>query len=138
MEELPLDGILVAVPATRRAAETETLIRRWGGTCIVGPLLEEVPVENEAPLRSAAEWGLREQLLEVLAGGHVIARGPKSAAALAESGLTPEWTPPGETSAEMATWLRPQLGAGDTVSVQLYGEPLPGLTMTLAATGARV
>ena len=90
MEEQPLHGILVAVPATRRAAETEALIRRWGGTCIVGPLLEEVPVEDEAPLRSAteevlsapatwsvhltgvgtrrwfaraAEWGFREQLL---------------------------------------------------------------------------
>jgi uroporphyrinogen-III synthase len=165
MEEQPLHGILVAVPATRRATETEALIRRWGGTCIVGPLLEEVPVEDEAPLRSAteevlsapatwsvhltgvgtrrwfakaAEWGLREQLLEVIGAGHVIARGPKSAAALAESGLTPEWTPPGETSAEMATWLRPQLGPEDTVSVQLYGEPVPGLTKTLAATGARV
>ena len=79
-----------------------------------------------------------EQLLKVLGAGHVIARGPKSAAALAENGLTPEWTPPGETSAEMATWLRPQVGPGDTVSLQLYGEPLPGLTATLAATGARV
>src|SRR5437879_11148407 len=165
MEEQPLHGILVAVPATRRAAETEALIQRWGGTSMVGPLLEEVPVEDEAPVRSAteeglraratwsvhlagvgtrrwfasaAEWGLREPLLEVLRAAHVIARGPKSSAALAESGLTPEWTPPGETSAEMATWLRPQLGPEDTVSVQLYGEPLPGLTATLAATGARV
>src|SRR5438876_5001259 len=154
MEELPLDGIRVAVPATRRAAETEALIRRWGGTSLVGPLLEEVPVEDEAPLRSAteevlsapatwsvhltgvgtrrwfakaAEWGLREQLLAVLGACHVIARGPKSAAALVESGLTPEWTPPRETSAEMAAWLRPQLGPEETVSVQLYGEPVPGL-----------
>src|SRR3977135_4198851 len=55
MEEQPLDGILVAVPATRRAAETEALIRRWGGTSLVGPLLEEVPVEDEAPLRTATE-----------------------------------------------------------------------------------
>jgi uroporphyrinogen-III synthase len=86
----------------------------------------------------AAEWGLRERLLGVLGAGHVIARGPKSTAALAENGLKPEWTPPGETSAEMATWLAPQLGPSDTVSLQLYGEPVPGLTLTLAATGARV
>jgi uroporphyrinogen-III synthase len=165
MEEQPLDGILVAVPATRRAAETDALIRRWGGTSLVGPLLEEVAVEDEAPLRwateevvaapatwsvhltgvgtrrwfaKAAEWGLRERLLGVLGAGHVIARGPKSTAALAENGLKPEWTPPGETSAEMATWLAPQLGPSDTVSLQLYGEPVPGLTLTLAATGARV
>jgi uroporphyrinogen-III synthase len=165
VDELPLNGILVAVPATRRAAETEALVRRWGGTCLVGPLLEEVPVADEAPLRSATEevvgapatwsvhltgagtrrwfakageWGLRERLLGVLGAAHVIARGPKSTAALAESGLTAEWTPPKETSAEMAAWLAPQLGPGDTVSLQLYGEPLPGLTLTLAATGARV
>ena len=165
MDELPLNGILVAVPATRRAAETEALIRRWGGTCIVGPLLEEVPVEDEAPLRSAteevlsapatwsvhltgvgtrrwfakaAEWGLRDQLLGVLSAGHGIARGPKSTAALAENGLEPEWTPPGETSSEMAAWLAPQLGPADTVSLQLYGEPVPALTLTLSATGARV
>ena len=165
MDELPLNGILVAVPATRRAAETEALIRRWGGASLVGPLLEEVPVEDEAPLRSAteevlsapatwsvhltgvgtrrwfakaAEWGMRERLLGVLSAGHVIARGPKSTAALAENGLKPEWTPPGETSAEMAAWLAPQLGPADTVSLQLYGEPLPSLTLTLSATGARV
>lgn len=165
MDDLPLRGILVAVPATRRAAETEALIRRWGGTSLVGPLLEELPVDDEAPLRMAteeivaapatwsihltgvgtrrwfaraAEWGLRERLLEVLAAAHILARGPKSTAALAESGLRPEWTPPGETSAEMAAWLGPKLRPTDTVSVQLYGEPLPGLTRTLAATGARV
>jgi uroporphyrinogen-III synthase len=55
-----------------------------------------------------------------------------------ESGLEPEWTPPGETSAEMAAWLAPRLGPADTVAVQLYGEPVPGLIGTLSATGARV
>src|SRR5260370_7486602 len=105
MEEQPLHGILVAVPATRRAAETEALIRRWGGTCIVGPLLEEVPVEDEAPLRSAteealsapatwsvhltgvgtrrcfpksAEWGLRDHLLHSIAPAPVIPIDPNS------------------------------------------------------------
>src|SRR5438046_6040774 len=121
MEELPLRGILVAVPATRRAAETEALIRRWGGTSIVGPLLQEVPMEDEAPLRSAteevlsapatwsvhltgvgtrrwfaraAEWGLRERLLEVLAAGPASGRGPKSAAARAETVRHPQRPPP--------------------------------------------
>jgi uroporphyrinogen-III synthase len=164
-EELPLDGILVAVPATRRAAETEALIRRWGGTCLVGPLLEEVPVEDEGPLRvateavldapatwsvhltgvgtrrwfaRAAEWGLGKRLLEVLGAAQVVARGPKSSAALAEAGLTPAWMPPGETSAEMAAWLAPKLGAADTVAVQLYGEPVPALIAALTGGGARV
>jgi uroporphyrinogen-III synthase len=165
MDNLPLAGIKVAVPATRRATETDALIRRWGGTSLIGPVLAEVPVEDEAPLRSAteeilrapatwslhltgvgtrrwfakaAEWGLRERLLEILGAGRVIARGAKSTAALAENGLVPEWTPQGETSAEMGAWLAPQLGPRDTVSVQLYGEPVPGLILALEATGARV
>ncbi len=163
-EPLPLSGIRVAVPATRRAVETEALIQRWGGTCLVGPLLEEVPVQDEGPLRAATEeilaapatwslhltgvgtrrwfgraaaWDLLDDLLAVLRSAHVIARGPKSTAALKESGLAPEWTPPGETSAEMAEWLSPQVGPADTVSIQIYGEPVPGLTGAIAATGAR-
>lgn len=162
---LPLEGIRVAVPATRRATETAALIRRWGGDPLVGPLLEEVPVEDEGPMRaateeilaapatwfvhltgagtrrwfgSAAEWGLLDRLLDLAHRSRVIARGPKSSAALAERDLEPEWTPPGETSAEIAAWLTPQVGPADTVSVQIYGEPVPGLTGSLADSGARV
>jgi uroporphyrinogen-III synthase len=164
-EDLPLEGIRVAVPATRRATETAALIRRWGGDPLVGPLLEEVPVADEAPMRAATEgiiaapagwsvhltgvgtrawitraeaWGLREPLLAVLRAARIVARGPKSRKALAEYELTPEWTPSGETSVEIGRWLAPQLTADDTVALQLYGEPLPALTEALAATGAEV
>src|SRR5256886_13257179 len=160
-----LEGIRVAVPATGRAAETAALVRRWGGEPLVGPLLEEVPVQDEAPMRAATEeivaapatwsvhltgvgtrrwlaraeaWGLRDPLLAVLAAARIVARGPKTSAALAEQGLQPAWIPPGETSGEIARWLAPQVGAADTVAVQLYGEPVPGLTATLRATGARL
>lgn len=160
---LPLTGIRVAVPATRRAAETEALVRRWGGTCLVGPLLEEVPVEDEAAMRAgtealiaapatwsvhltgvgtrrwfgrAAAWGVLDDLLAVLRSAHVIARGPKATAALKESGLAPEWIPPGETSAEMAAWLAPRLDLADTVAIQLYGEPVPGLVGAVTSSGA--
>jgi len=161
----PLEGIRVAVPATRRAAETAALVRRWGGEPLVGPLLEEVAVEDEGPLRAATEqivaapatwsvhltgvgtrrwlaraqaWGLRDPLLAVLAAARIVARGPKTSAALSEHGLKAAWIPPGETSGEIARWLAPQVGAADTVAIQLYGEPVPGLTATLAAAGARV
>src|SRR2546423_80533 len=103
----PLEGIRVAVPATRRAAETAALVRRWGGEPLVGPLLEEVPVEDEAPMRAATEeivaapatwsvhltgvgtrrwlaraeaWGLRDPLLAGLAGARIVARGPHTSA----------------------------------------------------------
>src|SRR5216684_2065191 len=105
-EPLPLSGIRVAVPATRRAVEAEALIQRWGGTCLVGPLLEEVPVQDEGPLRAATE--------EILA-----------APATWSLHLTGVGT---------RRWFG---GAADTVSIQIYGEPVPGLTGAIAATGAR-
>lgn len=160
-----LRGIRVAVPATRRADETAALIRRWGGEPIVAPLLQEIPVVDEAPLRAAtqdlidvgctwsihltgvgtrrwfersAEWGLLDALLGVLGGSGIIARGQKASAALADRGLAPTWIPAGETSAEIAAWLAPRVGHADTVSVQLYGEPVASLTAALSGQGARV
>ena len=162
---LPLAGLRVAVPASRRAAETEALIARWGGTSLVGPILDEVPVPDEAPMRHATEriiaapagwsvhltgvgtrrwfaaaagWGMLDDLLAVLTAATVVARGPKSAKALDEQGLQPAWTPSTETSTEIAGWLGPQVGPGDTVAVQLYGEPVPALTGSIAARGAEV
>lgn len=162
---LALSGIRVAVPATRRANETAALIRRWGGEPIVAPLLQEVPVVDEAPLRAAtqaiadagctwsihltgvgarqwferaSEWGLLDSLLEVLRGAGIIARGQKARAALAERGLAATWVPAGETSAEIAAWLAPQVGPADTVGLQRYGEPVATLTAALNRQGARV
>lgn len=162
---LPLAGLRVAVPASRRAAETEALIARWGGTCLVGPILDEVPVADEAPMReatsriiaapagwsvhltgvgtrrwfgAAAGWGMLDDLLAVLHAATVVARGPKSTKALTEYGLQPTWAPTTETSTEIAGWLGPQVGPGDTVAVQLYGEPVPALTGSIAGRGAEV
>src|ERR1051326_1546062 len=162
---LPLAGLRVAVPASRRAAETEALIARWGGTCLVGPILDEVPVADEAPLReatgriidapagwsvhltgvgtrrwfaAAAGWGMLDDLLGVLNSATGAARGPESTKALAEHGIQPTWLPPSEASTEIAGWLGPRVGPGETVAVQLYGEPVPALTGAIAATGAEV
>ena len=151
MDDL-LSGILVAVPATRRAAETEALIRRWGGTSLVGPLLEELPIEDEGPLRSAteeivaapatwsvhltgvgtcrwfvraAEWGLGERLLEVPVGGHIIARTEVDRSASQRAASSSEWTPPGETSAEMAEWLGPSSGLPTRCRSSCTASPCP-------------
>ena len=162
-DPLPLAGVYVGVPATRRAVETAALIRRWGGQPLVGQLLEEVPVTDEEALQAATEavlagpatwsvhltgvgtrrwfdraesWGKLERLLGVLSRARIVARGQKASAALAERGLQSAWTPPGETSAEIAAWLAPQLTPADVVAVQLFGEPVAPLTDALAATGA--
>lgn len=164
-DPLPLSGLTIAVPAARRAEETAALVRRWGGEPLVAPLLQEVPVPDEAPLRGATEaviadgvtfsvhltgagtrrwferaeaWGLSKVLLDRLRAARVIPRGQKTSAALAQWGLEAAWVPPGETSAEIAAWLVPQLASTDTVAVQLYGEPLPDFIHDLAGTGASV
>ena len=164
-EALPLTGLRVAVPATRRAEEAAALIRRWGGEPLVAPLLEELPVPDEAPLRAATEaviasgttwsvhltgvgtrrwleraesWGRLEDLLGALGSSGLIPRGQKAKAALRERGLSPAWVPEGETSSEIAAWLVPQLGQDDTVAVQLFGEPIPSLIEALEGTGATV
>lgn len=159
-----LAGLTVAAPAARRATETAALIRRWGGEPLVAPLLEEIPVEDEEPLRAATEevlaapatwsvhltgvgtrrwfdraagWGLLEPLTGVLGACRIVARGQKTSAALAERDLRPAWVPEGETSAEIAAWLGGRLSASDTVAVQLSGEPVPALREALEAAGAR-
>src|SRR5579862_4103403 len=133
-EALPLAGITVAVPATRRAQETAALVRRWGGEPLVAPLLQEVPVPDETRLRQATEaviaagptwsvhltgvgtrrwferaeaWGLGLALTDCLRAAQLIPRGQKATAALAQSGLEPAWVPAGETSAEISAWLVP-------------------------------
>lgn len=164
-ESLPLAGLTVAVPASRRAEETAALVRRWGGEPLVAPLLQEVPVPDEGPLRQATEavidigptwsvhltgtgtrrwferasdWGLGTALTDRLRAARLIPRGPKATAALAQAGLEPAWVPTSETSAEIAAWLAPQLSAADTVAVQLFGEPIPGLVGELSGAGAAV
>ncbi len=130
----------------------------------MAPVMEEVPVSEEGPLRlateeaargldwsvhltgtgtrrwfeKAAEWGLLEALLESLRRARIVARGPKAAAVLRQFGLTPVWSPPGETSEEVKEGLLERVRPGERVAVQLYGEPVPGLTEALRGAGARV
>lgn len=159
-----LQGIAVGVPAARRAEQTVTLVRRWGGVPMVGPTLREVPVEDDGPLRTATEeviasrsqwsihltgvgtrrwlegaeaWGLLDGLLETLRAAGVIARGGKSSAELRKNGLEPMWSPEGETSEEIADWLVPRLGQSEVVALQRAGHPVPELRHVVEGAGAR-
>ncbi|MGH2708055.1 MAG: uroporphyrinogen-III synthase [Actinomycetota bacterium] len=165
MVDLGLSGIRVALPAARRAKETAALVERWGGIPIIGPVLAEVPVEDDSDLREATEevatggvawsvhltgvgtrrwfasagiWGLSEALLGSLGRARLVARGPKSAAALKDHGLEPLWMPKGENSEEIAAWLAPQLEPGEAVALQIYGEEPPALGDAIGGAGARM
>lgn len=160
-----LAGLVVGVPAARRAEETAALVRRWGGVPLVGPALQEVPIEDEQPLRDATAdviasrpewsvhltgvgtrrwmeraqaWGLLESLRETLRDSCLVARGPKAAAALRSYDLQASWMPDDETSREIAAWLGPQVRPGHAVVIQRHGEPVPALEKALEAAGARV
>lgn len=160
-----LAGMVIGVPAARRALETGRLIERWGGTPLIGPTVEEVPVADPSPVLQAtrevidapAAWsvhltgvgtkrwfslagehGLLEDLRSTLGRAQVIARGQKASSALRSHQLEPAWVPPDETSREIAAWMKGRVRAGDVVAVQRHGEPVPGLTGPLQAAGARV
>jgi uroporphyrinogen-III synthase len=160
-----LEGLVVGIPAARKATETASLVERWGGTPLVGPAVEEIPVGDDKTLRTATEavlaqqpawsvhmtgvgtrrwfeqaeaWRLLPGLLDALGAAGVIARGRKAAQALRERHLEPAWTPEGETSAEIAAWLGPRVQAGETVAVQRHGEPAAALSSALTTAGARL
>ena len=155
----------MGVPATRRAAETAALVRCWGGSPIVAATFEEVAVEDEEPLRRATEevigtllthsvhltgvgtnrwfaraaaWGSLDALLDTLRRAQVVARGPKSSAALRAHGIEPAWIPQSETSHEIAQRLLEEVGPKSVVSLQRHGEPVPELVDALLAAGALV
>ena len=160
-----LVGLVVGVPAARRAAETASLVERWGGTPLVGPAVEEIPVGDDESLRAATEavvaqppawsvhlsgvgtrrwfeqaeeWGLLPSLLDALGAAGVIPRGPKAERVLRAQHLQPAWTPEGETSAEIAAWLSARVQAGESVVIQRHGEPSAALSASLEAAGARL
>lgn len=160
-----LAGLTVGIPAARRAQETAQLVRRWGGSPLVGPTVREVTATDTSGVEAATrgvisgapEWsvhltgvgtrrwleiaghaGLREPLIERLGAASLIPRGQKAKSALAEIGLRPAWIPESETSEEIADWLGERLRPDHTAVVQLHGEPVPGLTQAILATGARL
>lgn len=164
-ESPSLNGIVVGIPAARRAAETARLVERWGGTPLVGPTVEEVEVRDPGPVLEAtrsiidapAAWslhltgvgtrrwfaiaeteGLLPDLLAVLAATRLVARGQKASSALRSAGLEPEWVPAGETTAEITEWMEGRVAPGELVALQRHGEPVPKLTGPLEAAGARV
>jgi uroporphyrinogen-III synthase len=160
-----LDGLVVGIPAARMADETAALVRRWGGTPLVGPAVEEVPVGDDPDLHEATlavlaatpawsvhltgvgtrrwfdqaqAWGLLPALLDTLQDAAIIARGGKAGRALKERDLAPAWTPEGETSVEIAAWLGPRVQPGQTVALQRHGEAPARLSAALTGAGARL
>uniref|UniRef100_UPI00037BAE5D uroporphyrinogen-III synthase n=1 Tax=Nocardiopsis halotolerans TaxID=124252 RepID=UPI00037BAE5D len=161
----PLAGFTVAVTAARRAEELGALLRRKGAHVISAPALRIVPLSDDQRLASVSEqlarhpadiivvttgigfrgwveacetWGTADPLLEGMRTSRLLARGPKAKGAIRAAGLTEEWSPPSESSAEVLDHLLAQGVQGLRVAVQLHGEPLHDFTAALRLAGAEV
>ncbi len=160
-------GLRVIAFESRMAAETRTLIERFGGCATVAPAMAEAPIEdNPAAFEFAAhllagEFDLvvfltgvgvrelfrllerryrREDLVAALRGVTTVARGPKPVAALRELGVESTLNVP-----EPNTW-RELLAAvdrlaelaGRRIAIQEYGAANRDLCEALEARGAIV
>ena len=167
MDKADFNGLTVAAFESRMAVEIARLIERHGGVPRVAPALREVPLEDNS---TALKFGVkltteRVDLLVLLTGVGttalfdllktrypwpsivaafkqtvIVARGPKSVAALRALGLQPTLTvPEPNTWVEVVSTLdeyRPVKGL--LVAVQEYGLSNPELLEALRQRGAEV
>ena len=160
-----LAGCRILVTAQRRSDELSGALVRRGADVVVAPTLGVVPHIDEQGLLARTRdilaasvdtlvvttaigfrgWldtaetaGLAEELLEVLDGVRLVARGPKARGALQAAGLRADWVAESETSAEIADYLTTEGVRGHRVAVQHHGAGDDGLDGRLSAAGATV
>lgn len=161
----PLAGHRVGITADRRADEQAELLRRMGAEVVHGPVLRTLPLADDQPMRDATAalladppsmvllttgiglrswlgaaetWGLADELLEVLGGVPIYARGPKAYAAALQVGL-PVWRrEPTERLEAMVESLTEERLDGQHLALQLYGSDADWATEALEAAGAKV
>jgi uroporphyrinogen-III synthase len=161
-----LHRCVVAFLEGRRTAELADLIERHNGIPFAAPCLREVHTPDSPELQvsirrvlaadlsvaifltgvgtstvfeSASHMQREADLRWQLERSSVVVRGPKPAAALRKLGVRVDLTaPPPHTTAEVLAVLEPLDLLGKTVAIQLYGEPNPKLSQSLADRGARV
>jgi uroporphyrinogen-III synthase len=160
-----LAGCRVLVTAQRRSEELAGALIRRGAEVVCAPTLGVVPHIDEESLLgrtraildtpvdtlvvttaigfrgwldTAETAGLAEDLLDVLAGVRLVARGPKARGALQAAGLRADWVAESETSAEIADFLLAEGVRGQRIAVQHHGAGDDGLDDRLTRGGAAV
>lgn len=144
----PLLGFTIGVTAARRAEEFSTLLTRRGACVVHAPAIRIIPLVDDTELErvtreivtdppkivvattgigfrgwmeAADGWGLAEDLGAALSGTRLLARGPKAKGAIRAAGLEEEWSPAGESSAEVLDHLLAEGVEGVRIAVQLHG-----------------
>ncbi len=166
----PLAGFTVGVTAARRADDFAALLVRKGAVILHAPAIQIIPLADDTELQrathevvqrppdvvvattgigfrgwldAAESWGLGTRLLRALQRSRVLARGPKTIGAIRAAGLREEWSPAGESSAEVAEHLLAEGVSGAHIAVQLHGtstewEVAYDICAALRAGGAEV
>lgn len=158
-------GCTVLITADRRAGELAAALERRGATVRHAPSLSMIPNADEPALLEATRslleappdvlvvttgvgfraWieaadahGLAQQLLAVLEGARIVARGPKARGAIQAAGLHADWVAESETAAEVAEVLLGEGVEGLRIAIQMHGAGADGLEAVFAAAGAHV
>jgi len=161
------DGLAVAALESRRAADMQRLIEKYGGVAHVSPSMREVPIEHN---REAVDFAYRvmtgeinvvvlltgvgfkqllkaiersvdtQRFLDALSDITTVVRGPKPAAAMREVGLQPTVkVPEPNTWRELLKSLDDHVPvANQKIGIQEYGKTNPSLVAGLEARGAEV
>ncbi len=160
-----LAGCRVVLTAKRRAAELATALERRGAEVLRAPILTIIPHADDDLLVAQTRaliadppdvvvattgvgfrgWmdaadaaGCAGELLEVLRGARIIARGPKAQGAVHGAGLNADWVADSETAAEIKELFDDEGAAGLHVAVQHHGSGSDCIDEVLTGLGARV
>lgn len=161
-----MKGYRVGITSARKVEELAGLLERRGATVESAPVLsigtggideESLKAATKAVIEqpvdvfvattgvgirgwfdAARSWGLLDDLLAVLKGAEIIARGPKSVGALRAHGLRELWSPDSESMDEVLSHLRGRLVAGRRIVVQEHGLSLSMPAEALRMQGADV
>ena len=161
----PLVGCVIVITADRRKRELAGALERRGATVRHAPalstishlddkrliadtrqLLSEPPgiivattgIGFRAWIEAADAAGVADELLEVMRGARLIARGPKARGAIQAAGLEADWVAETETAAELRDYLLAEGVAGVRIAVQHHGNGSDGLDEAFVKAGADV
>jgi uroporphyrinogen-III synthase len=160
-----LAGFAVVLTSDRRADELVSAFTRRGAGVLAAPTLRIVPLTEDAQLVTATRdvinrppddvivttavgfsgWlegadaaGLAPELTSVLGRARLLARGPKTRAAIRTAGLVESWATTSETTGEVVDRLMVEGVEGRRITLQQHGRADTGLVARLTEAGADV
>jgi uroporphyrinogen-III synthase len=150
---LPLEGLTIGMTADRRADEQRRLLMQRGATVVHGPVIRTATVDDDSAVHHATldlltgppsvviantalgirswlaladSWGRTDELVSILRGAYVAARGAKVAGALLAVDVEVDWRAPRSVLGEVIRHLVDRGVDGQRVVLQLDGAGVPG------------